>query len=322
MPPVVFTSSAAFHRRPDGNPVPELGTYRASDGYPLAYRHWRPHGGAGRSTFVLLHGIQSHGGWYTYSCSRLAAAGHEVYLLDRRGSGLNTLDRGHASHEDRLIHDVTQWLECLRMTRPPSHPVILSGLSWGGKLALSVALRRTELVDGLALLYPGLVSRIQATRLQRLALKFGLACGWQKGRIPIPLIDPELFTDDPRWQACIRRDELALRRVTAAFLQSNLRLTDEIQRMARPLEKPLLMLLAGRDRIIDNHGTRELFGRLDGGRSRLVEYPEACHTLEFEPNPERFISDLVGWLNFVSGEAGKEKISRKDAKQNAETQED
>lgn len=296
--------------------------YRASDGYPLAYRHWRPRGGAARSTFVLLHGIQSHGGWYTYSCSRLASAGHEVYLLDRRGSGLNTLDRGHAPHEDRLVHDVTQWLEHLQASQAPARPVVLAGLSWGGKLALSIGLRRTELVDGLALLYPGLVSRIGATRLQRLALQAACVCGVRKARLPIPMIAPELFTDELHWQEFIRRDELALRRVSTSFLQANLRLTDEIQRGARPLAKPLLMLLSGRDRIIDNERTRELYQRLDGGNGRLVEYPEACHTLEFEPNPDRFIADLVRWLDSVSGDVAEEKISRKDAKQNAETQED
>lgn len=319
MPPVVFSCSVAPARKPVDCDPPVLGTYRASDGYPLAYRHWRPRGGAARSTIVLLHGIQSHGGWYAYSCSRLAAVGHEVYLLDRRGSGLNTLDRGHASHEDRLVHDVTQWLEYVRKNQSRSRPVVLAGLSWGGKLALSIGLRRTELVDGLALLYPGLVSRISASRLQRLALQAAFVCGVRKARLPIPLIAPEMFTDEPHWQEFIRRDELALRRVSTSFLQANLRLTDEIQRAARPLAKPLLMLLAGRDRIIDNERTRELYRRLDGGNGRLVEYPEACHTLEFEPNPDRFIADLVRWLDSVSSEVGEEKISRKDAERNAET---
>lgn len=318
MPPALFSGSVAPQRRSSETTPPCLGTYRASDGYALTYRHWRPGTSGARSTFVLLHGIQSHGGWYLHSCGRLAAAGHEVYLLDRRGSGLNTLDRGHAAHEDRLIHDVTQWLEHVRKHAAGQRPVILSGLSWGGKLALAVALRRSELVDGMALLYPGLVARIRPSPLQRLALQFALACGWRKARIRIPLNDPELFTDEPQWQAFIHRDELALRRVSTAFLAANLRLTAEIQRRARPLEVPQLMLLSGRDRIIDNERTRELFRRLDGGCGRLIEYAEACHTLEFEPNPDRFISDLIGWLDSVSGAVREEKISRRDAVQNAE----
>ena len=43
---------------------------------------------------VGLHGIVSHGGWYLKSCSALARAGFEVHFLERRGSGLNTAERG------------------------------------------------------------------------------------------------------------------------------------------------------------------------------------------------------------------------------------
>src|SRR5436190_17188908 len=42
----------------------------------------------------LLHGIVSHGGWYTPTCGRLAEAGFEVHFLDRRGCGLNAQARG------------------------------------------------------------------------------------------------------------------------------------------------------------------------------------------------------------------------------------
>ena len=28
----------------------------------------------------------------------------------------------------------------------------------------------------------------------------------------------------------------------------------------------------------------------------MIDYPQAHHTLEFEPDPERFIADLQKWL--------------------------
>ena len=57
----------------------------------------------------------------------------------------------------------------------------------------------------------------------------------------------------------------------------------------------MLLLLAGRDRIIDNDQTRRFVERFAGPKE-IVEYPEAHHTLEFEPDPERHIRDLVRWL--------------------------
>ena len=79
----------------------------AADGYRLACRRYVPSGGRRpRGLVVYLHGIQSHGGWYDASSRRLAEAGLAVYLPDRRGSGLNAADRGHAESWEQLAADV------------------------------------------------------------------------------------------------------------------------------------------------------------------------------------------------------------------------
>ena len=88
------------------NLVPHQG-FRASDGYPFYYRRYAP-AGAPRARVVFVHGIRSHGGWYTRSCCALAAAGFEVYFLDRRGAGLNTAHRGDAPGFRRLLDDVVE----------------------------------------------------------------------------------------------------------------------------------------------------------------------------------------------------------------------
>jgi alpha-beta hydrolase superfamily lysophospholipase len=281
-------------------------TYRASDGYELHYRHWKTDLARPRGMIVGVHGIQSHSGWYAYSCSRLAEAGYDVFFLDRRGSGLNAERRGHAVHEDRLVNDVAQFLsELRRRQRKQRHhcPLVLMGVSWGGKLATMVGCRRPDLVDGLALLYPGLYSRIKPTRWQRFKLWMAVQRDWGRFHIPIPLNEPELFTDEPRWREFIRQDPLALHQVTVSFLAANLRMTTYLERNVSRLEMPVLMMLAGRDRIIDNAATKRMFERMGSARKTFVEYPEACHTLEFEPKPEQFIDDLLAWLDGMRDEA-------------------
>ena len=71
-------------------------SFTASDGYRCHYRRYVPpeSGPAVRAHVVCIHGIQSHSGWYEYSCSRLRQAGYLVSFLDRRGAGLNDQDRG------------------------------------------------------------------------------------------------------------------------------------------------------------------------------------------------------------------------------------
>jgi len=275
--------------------------YQASDGYPLFYRHWSPVGPS-RGIIVAVHGIQSHSGWYLRSSADYAAAGYEVYFLDRRGSGMNSRQRGHAAHELRLLADVRQFLSQLKWSRrklAPA-PIILMGVSWGGKLAASYAATYPDDIDALALLYPGLHSRLRLTRSQQWKLDWASGAGWGHVTAPIPLNDPALFTDSLAWQEFIHRDELALQRVSVDFLRANLHLSHRLAERISAIRCPTCMLLAGRDDIVDNAANRHSLQRISAAKTDLIEYPTARHTLEFEPEPQRFIADVLSWLNSLA----------------------
>ena len=278
---------------------PEIREFEASDGYRFRYRVWRAAANPPAGYIVALHGIQSHSGWYDYSSRRLSEAGFELRFLDRRGSGLNDADRGHAPHADRLVGDVVQVLTEVRITRDrdaPGRPIMLLGVSWGGKLAAVTAGRRPDLVDALALLYPGICAQFRPRWHQRRLLDLAVSFDKLRREVPIPLDDPMLFTGEPQWQQFIRDDPLALRTATVGLLQASRQLDEESQKAARMIVCPVLLMLAGRDRIIDNNATRRWFDRVVSRDRTLIEYLHAQHTLEFEPNRERIFGDLVAWL--------------------------
>jgi alpha-beta hydrolase superfamily lysophospholipase len=269
-----------------------LETHTAGDGYRWRYRRYAAHGSP-RGRVVCVHGIQSHGGWYEHSCRRLAEAGYDVSFLDRRGSGLNPEARGDSPNFRRLLDDAAEFLEHVRKTGPPL-PTFLVGISWGGKTAVGLQRRHPGLVDGIALLCPGFFPRVRPTFGERLAVAWARLTA--PGRLfPIPLDDPALFTATPRWLAFLRDDPLALHRATARFLVSSVWLDRYLRRAPRHVRVPVLVLLAGQDRIIDNVRTRAYVARF-AGPVEVIEYAEAHHTLEFEPDPGRFIGDLLGWL--------------------------
>ncbi len=280
---------------------PQFEHITASDGYRQFARHWRP-SDTPRGFVVALHGIQSHSGWYEYSSSRLCDAGYDVLFLDRRGSGQNFSRRGDTPHGDRLLNDVVQVVSQVRRERDrvaPQASVVLLAVSWGGKLAAITAARHPELLDGLALLYPGLCARVQPTASQQARLWLARQLDIRHKRIEIPLNDPALFTAEPRWQEFIRHDPLALREVTSGFLLAHQDLTRESLAAAPQIHCPTLLMLAGRDQIIDNEATKIWAARLGTDKVTLQEYPDARHTLEFEPQPDRFVNDLLKWLQSV-----------------------
>lgn len=279
-------------------PEPVIEEFVASDNYRLKGRVWNPEMSSVRGTLVMLHGIQSHSGWYEASCQQLCAQGYRILFFDRRGSGLNQEHRGDAAHWQRLVQDVVQLLTRVHFQREESaeSPLILQGVSWGAKLATVVAAQRPDLIDGLALLYPGIKARVRPTALQKLQLKLAEQLGIRQKRIAIPLSDPGLFTGEPDWQDFIRNDPLALHEVTVSFLLANRELDRLVEHAPEQITGPLFCQLAGRDQIIDNGATEAYLQRIQSEQKCLVHYPEARHTLEFEPNREQIVADYISWL--------------------------
>ncbi len=281
---------------------PAIEFFTASDGYRLHFRRWMAAGSAPQGTIVALHGIQSHSGWYSATSRQLCEAGYDVLFVDRRGSGLNERRRGDAPHAERLLNDVSQFLQWARhdqARRGRAAATILLSVSWGGKLAALTAARRPELLDALALLYPGIRARIRATALQNLKLSLAEVAGVREKRVPIPLEDPSLFTADLHWQAYISHDALTLREVTVGFLAANRQLDRQLLDAPEAIVSPTLLMLSGQDRIIDNRAMRGYFLRFASSRRKLIEYVDAAHTLEFEPNRDETVRDLLHWLESI-----------------------
>lgn len=274
-----------------------------SDGMQLHFRHWTAVGTL-RGIVVCLHGVQSHSGWYDYSSGRMADAGFEVYFADRRGSGLNGRLRGHADHGLRLLNDVRQLVRFARIEHSivdasdrARVPATLLGLSWGGKIAAAFAATYPQELQRLALLYPGLVPNLRPTVWQNILLQFARRHDLRHKSIGLPLDNPALFTDDRVGRDTIMNDPLALHRVTSGFINSGRDLDQLIVDGQANINHPLLLMLAGRDKIIDNAATRRLVCDFPTDRLSLVNYSDACHTLEFEPNRDSIFDDLVGWLS-------------------------
>jgi alpha-beta hydrolase superfamily lysophospholipase len=281
---------------------PSLREHVASDGYRLKYRHWAPVNP--RGIVIALHGIQSHSGWYDYSSRRLADAGFAVYFPDRRGSGLNGFQRGHAAHAMRLVNDVRALRELAinetvvgTVNSNAQLPITILGISWGGKLAAVVAALFPREFGRLALLYPGLVARIGPTWSQLLRLNLARTFEVVKHHIPIPLDDPALFTQVPEWQQFISHDPLALHTVSSSFLNAGRDLDRELTTHCVKILQPTLLLLAENDSIIDNGAVRERVNRFGTHQLTTQVYPGARHTLEFEPNRDVVLADLLAWLS-------------------------
>ena len=264
------------------------------DGTALRYREWAPHNP--RGAVVCVHGIRSHGAWYLDSCGRLAERGYRVIFPDRRGSGLNRDARTPAG--ERLagwLGDVGHFT-ARASAELRGKPVHLLGISWGGRIAAAVAAAGRVRVQSIALSTPGIVALRDCGIATKLAVAAALLVKSRR-EFAIPLDDPALFTDDPDERNYIEGDEFGVRRVSARFLFESRKLERLGKHSLRTLKTPLLLLLAGRDEIVDNAGTTRLFEKCPSADKVLKVYPEARHTLEFDPCREEYFNDLAAWFD-------------------------
>jgi alpha-beta hydrolase superfamily lysophospholipase len=259
----------------------------------------------------FLHGIISHGGWYETSCQRLAEAGFEVHFLERRGSGLNTVARGEVDRFQTWISDIADYVEAISQ---PGVPSVLAGISWGGKLAAAVAKDRQGLLGGLVLICPGIHALRGPGPVRRTLVRLLRHTPARRLRFTVPLQNPALFTDLANWQRFIADDPLVLRKITLQAARENLALDDFVRDAAEQIGIPTLTLLAGRDRIINNAAIRRYHARLRCTKT-LIEYPDAVHTFEFGPQPQRHIDDLITWCKSAlltkMNDVGKVEYSQK-----------
>jgi len=272
----------------------EIASFVTSGGYKLHYRHFQPVGII-KGTIVFIHGIQSHGGWYETSCKKFAQAGYRVLFLDRRGSGLNEVSRGDSPSFRTLLDDLKEFLQYQRKEIAGPTPLILGAISWGGKIAFGLEIRIANLVDGFILLAPGFCPKVHPTRKERFFIALGSLFSPRR-LFNIPLNDPELFTSNPAAQKFLKEDPLALRKATARFLLDSVRLDFYLRIFRTKISKPILLLIAGQDKIIDNEKTIAFVKRFASGSLTVKEYPEAHHTFEFEPEPQKHIEEIEEWL--------------------------
>jgi alpha-beta hydrolase superfamily lysophospholipase len=264
-----------------------------SDGYPTHLTQWKS---ATKPTanLIVVHGVQSHGGWYHNLGRVLSARGFNVTIPDRRGSGKNDRERGHVSNYHRLVADIAELARSLKAADPHT-PIGLAGISWGGKLVVITAAKHPELVDALALICPGLHPQVDVTRKERLRIALAFFTNKRK-HFPIPLADPALFTASPSGQAFIANDPLSLRTASASLLAASRFIDRAVSKSKSSLRQPSLLMLGAHDRIVDNARTLAYFQEIPAQIRDVITYPEGHHTLEFESDPSRYANDLADWF--------------------------
>lgn len=257
-------------------------SFTAKDGYVFQLVRFPSKEKVSRGKIVFVHGIRSHAGWYERSCEALAAKGYDVVFLDRRGAGANQENRGDCPSFRRLIDDIGEFLQAEKQTLGAGQKLNLTGISWGGKLAIALPIRHPGLIDRVLLATPGIVAKVDLPFKIKQQVFFARLFN-PKRMFTVPLNEPQLFTSNQEKQAYIQNDPLGIRDVTARFMLNSVQLDWYIRRNLKHVSCPVLLMSAGKDQIVDHIKTREILqNHLPRGILQEKLFTNAEHTLEFD----------------------------------------
>lgn len=269
---------------------PLEGRFIGARGTEVFWRRWRSDAPHGR--VVLVHGYGEHGGRYAHLAARLADSGYEVAAPDHRGHGRSGGRPVAVESFDDYVADLHRLTEALSAQGPPL-PTVMLGHSMGGLIAMAFALEHEEELAGLILSAPALL----APRMSPMALRAGRLLARLAPDVGTVSLPVRRISRTPEVVDAYHRDPYVRRRRVRARLGAEMLrvMADAAARMDR-LRLPVLLLQGTDDALVDPGAARYVHEHIGSPDRTLIEYPGLYHEIFNEPERERVIDDVLGWL--------------------------
>lgn len=274
-------------------PLVEESSITSADGHRLFLRTFPTP--TPRATVALLHGFGEHAGRYTHVAKALSDKGFEPWTMDLRGHGRSEGPRAFVASFDEHTRDLGAFIAHVRKERP-NRPLFLVAHSMGGCIATLYVIQQgaTANIDGLVLSAPALKL---GTDFNPVKIAVGRALGKYIPGLPIEKLNAASISRDPEVVRAYDSDPLVFRGwVKTGFGRAFIEATEEVARGMESVKLPLLVMLGDADKIVNQAGGTELHARARSADKKLIVYPGLYHEIFNEPEKEKVLGDLVGWL--------------------------
>ena len=272
--------------------------YLCADGVPLHVTDYPgPYSGDSNDRgIVLLHGIGEHSGRYLTVIRFFRELGYSVRCFDHRGHGKSGGQRGDTPSDSQMLEDAASVIREFAQQLPS--PPMLFGHSMGGLLTCRLLAEPELPVSGAILSAPALALYMPfwGQPVLRLLLKLAPGLGLPNGlSLPHLCHDPEVIR-------AYQRDPLVHDKISARLLSSMLVAIRDCHQQASGLRVPVLMMIAGADKLVDPAGSEAFAAAAPQELISVCRYPEAFHEILNEPLPNPAWADIRHWLTRQSSQ--------------------
>jgi pimeloyl-ACP methyl ester carboxylesterase len=243
--------------------------------------------GGNKPAVILLHGLTANGACWT-EVAHILEEDYDVIMPDARGHGQSSVpDYGYGYEEH--ANDVVGLIKALRLS-----PAILIGHSMGGLVAAVLASRNPQLLRGLILADPTILS----PKVQREVRDSDVADQHRRYL--------SMTLDDLVAEARTRHPERSLDTIellARARLQTSLAAFDvltppnpDYRQLVSALEVPSLLVIGGPAGVVSPDVAADL--QHLNPRLQVEQIPEAGHGLHYD-HPERFAVVVKAFLRSI-----------------------
>jgi acylglycerol lipase len=276
---------------PEGTPAPmREERFESVGGVKIFARSWRP-AGTPCGVIALVHGFNSHSGYYGWLAERLIARGLAVYALDLRGRGRSEGARFYVESFDDYVSDVANLVQLAR-SREPGLPVFVLGHSAGGVVSCLYALGHQKELAGL--ICESFAYELPAPDVA-LAILEGVS--YVAPHAHVLALKNETFSRDPGIVAAMNVDPLIASEVqpaktVAAMVRADARLKKELSRITLPV----LILHGTLDRDAKLSGSQHFYEMAGSPDKTLKVYEGSVHDLLNDLDKATVMADIESWL--------------------------
>ncbi|MGE0719700.1 MAG: lysophospholipase [Alphaproteobacteria bacterium] len=270
--------------------APFEGTFESMGGVKIFYRSWRPDA-APRAVVVICHGVNSHGGQYTWTAEQLVAEGYAVHAVDLRGRGRSEGERFYVEHISEYVADLAGLVKIAKAA-DPGLLVFLLGHSAGGVVSCTYVLENPQELAGF--ICESFAFQVPAPGFALAAIK---ALSHVAPHLPVLKLKNADFSRDPAAVAALDADPLTHGEVQPAMTVAALVRADERLREEFPLiTMPLLIMHGTADKATVCEGS-QFFHATAGAKDKTLKlYEGHAHDLLADLGKEGVMADIKGWI--------------------------
>src|SRR5688572_942516 len=265
-------------------------TMEGAGGLRIFARSWRP-ASRPRAVMLLIHGFNSHSGYYLWAAEQLLELGLAVYALDLRGRGKSDGERYYVEKFAEYQSDVDALVNLAR-SREPGLPLFMLGHSAGGVIACNYVLDHQAAFAGLV---------CESFAYQVPAPDFALAV--LKGishlapHAHVLKLKKEDFSRDPKVTRALLDDPVLENEVQPTKTVAEMVRADErLKRDFKLFTLPLLIIHGTKDTVTRPEGSQEFYANASSKDKTLKLYEGYFHDPLSDIGKEAVMTDIRSWI--------------------------